>query len=211
MPKTAETLEDVLDAYVEATGKPSRDALKEWIQRYPQFKKDLTDFTVNWALMKHLPPTEGAEKTDENTLVLRAMSIVQDRLRALNQRDRDAEQEITDLLAEGKRCGMDVHVMADRCSMSVPVLMKLSQRFISYARIPQEAIENISKAIGRAPDVVAAYLVRPMLLARDAQFHAKSAPKLPEKQEDFFDAIRNDETMDEERRSFWLSFEKREK
>lgn len=50
-----ETLEDVLDAYVASITVPSQQALKEWIRRYPHYRRELLEFTVSWTKMEHLP------------------------------------------------------------------------------------------------------------------------------------------------------------
>ena len=78
-PNQVGRLEDVLDAFVASDVNPN-EALGEWIQRYPEYEQELTEFVVSWSLMKSLPPAPDAEEVDEDTLVLRGMSIVQNLL-----------------------------------------------------------------------------------------------------------------------------------
>jgi len=72
-----QTLEDVLDEFVASGAGPNSASLAEWIRRYPQYERELTEFAASWSLMKWLPPSPDAEEVDEETLVLRGMSVVQ--------------------------------------------------------------------------------------------------------------------------------------
>ena len=78
-------LEDVLNDYVSTEQNPSHEGLKKWIQQYPEYKRELTEFTVNWSLMEHLPHVLEPHEVNQETLVLRAMSIVEDRLHAATE------------------------------------------------------------------------------------------------------------------------------
>ncbi len=70
------TLDEILEAYVMSDGGPGVAALTEWIRLYPEFEEQLTTLTAQWGLTTHLPDAEGLDETDEQTLVLRGMSIV---------------------------------------------------------------------------------------------------------------------------------------
>jgi len=201
-------LEDVLNDYVAMEQNPSHGGLKKWIQQYPEYKKELTEFTVNWGLMEHLPQVPIPKEASQETLVLRAMSIVEDRLHALKEQEKASEASITDLLATCKHLGLDVHTMAARCKVSATIMMKLSRRFIDYSSIPQELIECIAIAIRATTQAVMDYLRRP-ISAEGMLFSAKTSPKLAKKQEDFFDVVRNDQTLGEELQKYWLSLEKK--
>ncbi len=76
-PSERMTLEDVLNAYVDLTSDPSPALLAEWIHLYPQYEQELREFTVSWSLMETLPPPSKHENIDEDTLVLRGISIVE--------------------------------------------------------------------------------------------------------------------------------------
>ena len=49
------SLDDVLDSYSEASEKPSREILTEWIAHYPQYERELIEFTVAWIQSEELP------------------------------------------------------------------------------------------------------------------------------------------------------------
>jgi len=71
-------LDDVLDAYVAEVETPSRATLAEWIQRYPYYERELTEFTVAWCEMQSLSPAEGTEPDEDDEALLQyGMNIVQ--------------------------------------------------------------------------------------------------------------------------------------
>lgn len=91
-------LEDVLNDYVAMEQNPSHGGLTKWIQQYPEHKKELIEFTVNWGLMEHLPQVPILKEVSEETLVLRAMSIVEDRLHTLKEQEKDSESRINEVI-----------------------------------------------------------------------------------------------------------------
>ena len=202
------SLEDLLNNYASTEQNPSHDGLTRWIQEYPEYKNELTEFTVTWGLMEHLPPVLSPDKVNQETLVLRAMSIVEDRLHAAKERMKITKAIGTDLLATCRSTGLDVHTMAARCRVSVPIMVKLSRRFIDYSTIPQELIGCIAATINRPTQSVIDYLRQP-INANGMQFSAKTAPKLPKAQEDFFELVRSDQTLGEELQNYWLSHAKK--
>lgn len=75
-----ERLEDILDALVASDIGPNSPQFADWIRRYPDFEQELIGFAASWSLMKSLPPATEPAAVDEETLVLRGMSIVQNLL-----------------------------------------------------------------------------------------------------------------------------------
>lgn len=73
-------LDDVLDAYAASDEGPSREALEAWVRRYPEYEQELAAFTVDWLHLHHV--TAPAPADDEETLVLRGMSVVHQILHA---------------------------------------------------------------------------------------------------------------------------------
>lgn len=78
-------LEDVLEAYAMAEPGPSRATLTEWIGWYPQFARELTEFTARWQMLEWVVDEDfaGAERqgvesaSEEERLLLRGMSAAQ--------------------------------------------------------------------------------------------------------------------------------------
>lgn len=203
--KTRRSLEDVLNDYVASEHLPNHEALKKWVLLYQEYKKELTEFTVNWGRMECLPHVPTPIEVSEDILVLRAMSIVEDRLYAFKSKGKASAAVIVSLLEEGKNFGLDVSKFAAQCRVSVPIMLKLSRRFIDFTSIPSELLESLAAAINTTSQYITAYLKQPAL-ADGMRFSSKSKPVLAN-QENFFDAVRNDQTMDNGTREYWLLLE----
>jgi hypothetical protein len=206
-----QTLEDVLDAFVASSPESESVALSTWVSRYPEYERELTEFAASWSLMRWLPPAPDAERTDEETLVLRGMSVVQNLLHRQQKAPvaRALVVPFESLLAEGRACGLGPVELARAAGLGVTTLRKLDRRLIRFATIPAQAIDALAAAIQRATGSVTAYLQQRPIFAAAAAHRAEEGPQLVE-QEDFFEAVRLDPTMTPEQRAPWLAIEDRD-
>lgn len=204
-----ETVDDVLNAYVASSTEPRYEALKEWIRSYPHFEKELTEFTVGWSLNETLPPAEETEEVDEDTLVLRGMSVVQGMLNKEDRKPVVNQTPFVGLLEEGKARGLSIRELAEATRLSAVLIRKLDRRLIVFASIPTKAIVTLAQVVERGKGEVADYLRGRPVLPSGASYKAEVAPTLSET-EDFFEAVRTDETLPEEWRGLWLSLESSE-
>lgn len=204
-------LEDVLDAFVASGADPNSASLAKWIRRYPQYERELTEFAASWSLMRWLPPSPDAEEVDEETLVLRGMSVVQNLLHRKEQAAAPTATEapIASLLDEGRSRGLTPRQLARAAGIGEILLRKLDRRLVRYASIPHEAVEALAVAIQREDETVTRYLQQGPTFAAAAQHRAEQAPELAEP-EDFFAAVRNDPTMTAEQRARWLALAPRD-
>jgi type I restriction enzyme R subunit len=75
-------LENILDAYAASEPGPSRATLAEWIREYPQFARELTEFTASWQFLEWTDEAPSLDASAEvvaagDRLFLRAMSAAQ--------------------------------------------------------------------------------------------------------------------------------------
>jgi len=82
---------------------------------------------------------------------------------------------------------------------------KLDRRLIDFSSVPNQAIEFLARAIQHKFSVVAHYLRGEPTLLQGASYRSEQAPKVTAK-EDFYDAVRRDFSLSEERRNHWLAF-----
>lgn len=190
----ADELQDVLDAYRAALDEPSKAALDDWIRRYPQYARELTDFTVGWSLSQTLPPRP-------EVLALPSEALRRLGLDALARVF--GELAMTSLSDAGTARGLTVDQVAQRAGLSLVLLRMLDRRLIRFSSIPRQAIEAVASAIGRDAAAVASYLQGAPTLAPGASYYAEQKPELAE-QDDFFDAVRDDPDLDEATRTRWL-------
>lgn len=203
-----ETLEQVLDAYMAVSPEPSREKLIEWIRKYPNYEQELTDFTVSWIQMETLPPYER-EEIDLETLSLRGMSVVQNLLFQRNKVTADrgqSEKIIKSLLKECSSVGYSQEQFARNQFISPAILRKLDLRLISYETMPLPLIESLANLLYCKLTNISSYFQGPQLQPARARQKSKQGPIISEKR-NFFDEVRNDLTLDEEFRQYWLSLE----
>ena len=220
-------LDDVLEAYAASEPGPSRTTLPKWVRRYPQYEQQLMEFTARWGLLEWLPDRVDDDEIDEETLVLRGMSTVQAVLfrrqsiielehrstdeQSVQMRDipRDVpievERSIAGLLTEGKRLGITADDLAERVGVSDSILRKIDRRLINPASIPTRITRDLGLALHCGVAQITSYVQLPPMFAQGAQHRANQAPALPAVQEDFFEAVRRDLTLTEERRVRLLS------
>lgn len=200
-----QTVEDVLDAFMAAEPEPSGAVLREWIRRYPGYERELTDFAFGWILAENLPPDPDVEDPDEETLALRGRTIIDALLPEEEQeRAEEVRRPLVGLLSEGKAFGFSMHELAEVTGLSPALVAKLDQRLVRFASVPREVVGDLAKAIKQSADDVSGYLRRWPVLPAGLEHKADTTPSLPE-QQDFFDAVRQDRGLDEERRRRLLS------
>ena len=206
-PMEQERLEDILDAYVDSGGGPN-SPLDEWIRRYPEFERELIDFAASWILMKWLPPEPGTEQVDEETLVLRGMSVVQNLLHRHSAESAPGSvAPFESLVAEGRERGFEPRQLAHAVGLGDSLLRKLDRRLIAYASIPQELISRLAQVVQREATSITAYLQQEPILGATTEHRSERAPKLMAL-EDFFDAVRADPTISREYAEHWFALER---
>lgn len=193
-PEMEMNLQDLIDEYVFAVGRPSYRTLVAWIERYPQYRDELTDFTVAWSLMENVPlDAKVLQSINAEDTVKRHMEVAQKVLGG------PESAPLKGLVAEGRARGLSTSQLARASGLSVPLVTKLDRRLIRFATIPGEVVAAVAQVLGREANAVAAYLQGGPLLAPSASYRAEEAPSLPE-QQDFAEAVRTDRTLDEEAR-----------
>lgn len=222
------SIDDVLEAYTMADEGPSLRTLTKWLARYPQYAEELTAFTAQWALVKHLPDVIDADETDQEKLVLRGMSIIQEALFAASQQravspelsakhsaaqlatTSDVPSQGNDLsarpfrglLTEGQLLGFDIDTLADRIEIfSGSLLTKLDRCLIEHTTIPRNTIDNIATIFHRHVSTIHEYFAGQPNFSPAMQHRASQAPSLPSKKISFLDAVKHDPELTEEQRN----------
>ena len=179
-PSGPELLDEILDDYVAAAQIPNREVLREWIKKYPQYERELTDFTVAWIQMEETSSAKYV-KPDLDHLVLKAMSTVQNLYKNNESETRPSQlinNSIEKLVAEGEAQGFSQDQFAAQLKLSVNLLWKFDRHLIQYSSIPVELIENFAGVLHRGLQIVAEYFQRPPTLAVNARYKAKRQPQV---------------------------------
>jgi len=188
----------------------ARAVLSEFMRLYPHTAAALEDFAATESLVKNSLEVEGgteSEKSGEEEAIVRRGMETAARLLAARRAPHapEASAPVAGLKKEVEAHGLTIQALASATRLSVPLLVKLDRRLIRFASIPRQAIERIGAELGRSFEAVAAYLQGDPQFASQASFRADAAPRMPS-QQDFFEAVETDLTMDEAQKAEWRSF-----
>jgi hypothetical protein len=204
-------LDNILQEYFETVETPNHKSLLEWTRRYPEYKTELTEFTVAWIQLKQLPPVE-IQAVDETTIVLRGMSAIQNILHGMSEDTRphpSVEVPFSSLIKESGKVGLALNQLAERARLSVPIVRKLDLHQISPTTIPDQVIQTFAELLQKSMEAMSTYFYRPVQAIPNPSFRSDRAPRIV--QQDFFEAIRKDKLMKEEDRQYWLSYKSQDK
>lgn len=198
------TLDDVLNEFVAAYEKPTAEALESWAARYPQFRNELVDFAASWAEHLVLPPAPELSAEEENLLVDRAMSHVQNVVfkRDETKAARTEDRTISSLTGEAKRAGMNAQEFAKACGLDLALVTKLNNRQIRPLSIPARLVRQIARLVDASVEAVSAYLAGPPQALAGRSFLARGKPQSAE-QQSFADAVRAS-SLSEAEKVRWL-------
>lgn len=188
----------------------ARAVLSEFMRLYPYAATALEDFAATASFIENSPEvevgTESEECGEEEAIVRRGMETAA-RLLATRHSPhaREASVPIAGLKKEAEARDLTIQTLASVTRLSVPLLVKLDRRLIRFASIPRQAIERIGAELGRSFEVVAEYLQGDPQFASQASFRADAAPQMPG-QQDFFEAVETDLTMNEAQKAEWRRF-----
>jgi hypothetical protein len=204
-----EAMEQAGDDAVEAV-RAARTVLTQFMCRYPYVADALADLAATDSIIENSPDTEGRSEserlTKEEGIVRRGMEASARLLAARRMSATPAETApLSGLRKETEARGLTIQALASATRLSVPLLVKLDRRLIRFASIPRRAIERIGAELGRSFEAVAAYLQGDPQFASQASFRADAAPQMPG-QQDFFEAVETDLTMDEAQKAEWRRF-----
>ena len=197
------TLDDVFTAFVAENDEPTAANLQEWVERYPQYRRELVDFAAAWAEQLLLPPAPEMELETEKVLIDRAMSYV---LTVAYERDTQTQslaesgKAVHSLTEEARRAGIKPQQLANALVLDLPLISKLNNRQIT--EIPALLISHLGQLLQKPAAVIEAYFAQPPQVAVDAAFLAHGKPASPARQT-FADAVRAS-SLSVEEKARWL-------
>lgn len=189
-------LEDILDAVVVEEPEPSYAALTRWCERYPEHRKDLTEFFATWAVQAELPEDRAIDEDRlANLSVSHALNILHERDAAVKR----ASDSSPRLITAGRAAGISEEDLADRAELDAIIIRKLDLRRLTG--VPNACVERLAGALGVASAQILKMITGPPLVSAGTRYKAKRRP-VPST-EDFADAIRTS-ALPEDRKLFWL-------
>jgi hypothetical protein len=207
------SLEEVLDAYVAVTTKPSREILAEWVKRFPQYANELADFTVAWIQTEHFPENREVPidaKARNQIGVEIARRVYERRIAEDDMQTTNTLSHLDSLLKAGTEAGLSADQLKDEFNLSMVMMRKMENRFLLGETIPADLIQRMAQTLKRNTQEVLSYLNQEPMIPGGLRLKSHQSPKIGQK-ESFFDALRKDDSLNEDQRTYWLSFENKNK
>ena len=199
------TLDDVLNEFMAEQTSPQANILNTFVERYPQYRRELINFSAAWAEQLILPAEKELTEEQEKLLVDRAMSHVANVLFSNDEQSHELEKKtapLKSLTGEAKKLGYKPQEFAIACGLDLALLTKLSNRFIILNTIPLSLINLIGRLLGRSLEEISNYLAIPPGDLANKAFLSRGKPQSP-KQQTFDDAIHGSSLSDAEKER-WL-------
>jgi hypothetical protein len=171
--------------------------LRDWIAERPEYAPDFVCWASAAALMERAEVPYAA--LDEITAEEAAAAVIRE-MRARY------ETPISDLLTAVHARGLTVGDLARHLRVGPPLVVKLRQRLVRFAGIPDRLCTQLGELLGVGPHQIRDYLRQPPSLARGAVYKADEAPTVAV-QEEWAAAVRGCPGMTASDRALWLDTE----
>ena len=200
------TLDDALNTFVQENDRPTAGNLQEWVERYPQFRKDLIDFAAAWAEQLVLPAAEEIGAESEKLLVDRAMSHVHNLAYSRDVetlRETTTDDPVRSLTGDAERAGTKPAELARACRLDLGLLSKLNSRQIQPWTIPAELIRMLAEQMNKSVPAVMIFFAGSPRAAVGMAFLSREKPTASP-QQSFTEAVQQSSLSDEDK-ARWLS------
>ena len=186
------TIDEVLNEIAALPTPPARNEFRSLIERYPKFKREITDFVTSWIEMEWTLPRHEMSEVEAARIVNVTMSQIQ-----AVQREELRSWEFQESIA---RSGLRLEDLEARVGIDRTILTSLQDRLIRPETIPDRLVEHLARVLRTSTATVLHYLSRPPLAAR--AYCATNPPKI--EQIEFCRAVRDSELSSEMKR-FWIA------
>ncbi len=188
-------LDTILAAYSDASSRPEEPRLKEWVRRYPQYERQLTEYAIFDYVCERGAPyaTIGAE--EEASALVRAKRIGAQWLTT-------QKPPLVNLLEAAMERGLSTPALANALNLSPLEVIKLNQRLFRAASLPTSLVRRLAELLDRTVHETTTYLRLAPTLAAHVRYRADRAPQVGEPEE-FATSIAGSRTLSDAQKAHW--------
>lgn len=184
-------LQDIFEAYsLETHDKNALNVLQRYIEKYPQYEKELTEFAAEGAMLKFDLETEISDQEKNRVAELTRRNF--EKFWAGKQ---EQPQSIESLITAAKNLGMKKIEFAKRIGLNPSQLFNLEIRRYVFSTIPNSLIETVAETLQTTRETIQSFLQLSPSVA--ANYKSQDRPDEVE-QINFAQAIKEDETLSAE-------------
>ncbi len=185
---TTQELQDIFEAYsLETPDGNNLDVLEKYIEKYPQYEQELTEFAAERATLKFDLETEISNEEKKHLAELTRKNFEKFWTSKQTQ-----VQSIDSLIAIAKKLGLKKIEFAKRIGLNPAQLFNLEVRKYVFSTIPKNLIETIAETLQTTKDSIENYLKLTPSVA--ANYKSETRPD-EIKQISFEQGINDDETL----------------
>lgn len=196
--------DDVLRVFFEASEHPTAELLREFITRYPNYAKDLTDFALAWYLDHGEEVEDLSAVSADKALVERAMSDLQELLYQLDKKGGNPtglkEEPVVDPFV-GFAPG-DYARLWGKLGLGPLLGAKLVRRLVE---VPERLLNAIGKELGSQLQDLRAYFMGPPMLMGE-NYRAESKPEIARGKESFEKAVAAEKLPEEQKQALLAKY-----
>lgn len=195
---TTQELQDIFEAYsLETPDINDLSILQRYIEKYPQYKKELTEYAAEGAMLKFDLETEISDKEKNRVAELTRRNF--DKFWAGKE---TRIQSIESLITAAKSLGMKKQEFAKRIGLNPSQLFNLEVRQYIFSTIPTTLIETVAETLQTTKETIENFLSLTPSVA--ANYKSQDRPDELE-QISFAQAIKEDETLTDEEKNRLLN------
>lgn len=177
--------------------------LEDYVQRYPEYADELTDFVLYFhAVSLNLPEPDVVPAQVLSPAAEAALARIRGSVAA------SGAAPIESLVKQGRTQGYNARQLAVAVGLSSDLLGKLDAKVIAANSIPRTLISRLAQTLATAPEAVAAYLGLSAPAGAGQFYYAEQAPT--QRQESFMDAV-TASTLDDAAKREWNEVVARER
>jgi hypothetical protein len=177
------------------TGKSPR--LEDYLQRYPDFARELKEFALYFhSIAVDLPEPDAIPAAELSPAAEHVLAQI-----TSPPPDQVGEQVLTSLVKSGLAAGYPPPKLAEGLGISRDVLAKLEAHAIAASSLPRSFIQRVAQTLRVAPETVLAYFRGASPAQAGAFFYADNAPR--QEQESFLEAIQASPRLTADQKREW--------
>lgn len=197
------SVDDVLNEFVLENEFPSQKSLKNFVSKYPNYEKELIEFSTAWLIQESLPSEAEISLDQEEEILVNTMKYAEQILEQQGIDINSNSEVISNLAVEIKKRGLTIKKFAEKCNLNISIVTKLNERLILFGSIPKSLIQKISDILECSIESIVYFLSSSPSQVSNASFISNKKPELLN-QELFIEAI-NSSALSTEEKMFWLS------
>lgn len=189
MSGNSQKIDDILDQFMLEYPEPSREAVEDFIRKFPEFHAEILEFAVAWAEDHVLPDADPFTAEQADRLIDRNDSYIANYFYERDGQSSNASvSKVSASASHAQRrtlkqlseaAGMSLPELAAKISLDISVIAKLNSCFIRPETIPSGLFDLASTWLRESKDIIRVSVCGPPRFTANAAYLSKEKPSVP--------------------------------